>query len=221
MGLTVHGSELVKLEYSSDKGGAWNEIPGVSGYSESGGEAPERDVVAFSGVTKRTGHPRVPSIEVNAVYAPAHPAWKAVRKASIDRSLLQFRLITPEEDLFSINKSGHTVAIAKTGVVDFAGTQQPVVSEGLITPGQVIKVGGEKYIIDSINDVGKLVVKPAPTEAVSAATDYSIVLPKLRRGPFEATVRLAGNVSLETEGDLTTTLMLAPRSPLPEWAIVD
>ena len=220
MGLTVHGSELVKLEYSKN-GDAWSEIPGVSGYSESGGEAPERDVVAFGGVAKRTGHPRVPSIEVNAVYAPAHPAWKAVRKASLNRELLKFRLITPQEDLFSVNSSGNTVAIADTGVVTFAGTDKPSASEGLVAAGQVVKVGGKKYVIDSINDDGKPVVKPAPDSAVSEATDYSIVLPKLRRGPFEATVRLAGNVSLETDGDLTTTLMLAPRSQLPEWAIVD
>lgn len=221
MGLSAHGSEFAKLEYSSDMGGTWNEIPGVSGYSESGGEAPERDVVAFGGVAKRTGHPRVPSIEVNAVYAPAHPAWKAVRKASLGRDLLKFRLTTAEEDLFSVNSSGNTVAIAATGVVTFAGTDQPGVSEGLIAPGQVIEVGGKKYVIDSIDDDGKPVVKPAPGSAVSAATNYSIVLPELRCGPFEATVRLAGNVSLETEGDLTTTLMLAPRGPLPEWAIVD
>ena len=219
MGLTAHGSEFAKLEYSSDNGSSWNEIPGISGYTESGGEAPERDVVAFSGVAKRSGHPRVPSIEVNAVYSPSHPAWKAVRKASLDRDVLKFRLTTAEEEIFSVNSSGNTVAIAiTTGVVTFAGTQQPGASECL-SPGQVIKVGSSKHVIDSINDSGKPVVKPAPDQAVDAVTNYSIVLPSLRRGPFDATVRLAGNVSLETEGDLTTSLMLSPRGQLPEWVI--
>ncbi len=222
MGLTAHGSEFAKLEYSSDNGNSWNEIPGISGYTESGGEAPERDVVAFGGVAKRSGHPRVPSIEVNAVYSPSHPAWKAVRKASLDRDVLQFRLTTAEEDIFSVNSSGNTVAIAGTGVVTFAGTQKPNASECPIVPGQAIKVGGKKYTIDSVSDANPPVIKvklESGDSAVTAVTNYSLVLPSLRRGPFDAAVRLAGNVSLELEGDLTTSLMLSPRRQLPEWAI--
>ena len=82
-GLTAHGSEFAKFEYSSDNQ-VWNEIPGISGYTESGGEAPERDVVAFSGVAKRSGHPRVPSIELQAVYQPA-PRGMAGDAQGLDR----------------------------------------------------------------------------------------------------------------------------------------
>ena len=220
-GLTAHGSEFAKFEYSSDNQ-VWNEIPGISGYTESGGEAPERDVVAFSGVAKRSGHPRVPSIELQAVYQPAHAAWRAMRKASIEGGVLQFRMTTKEESLFAIDKTGHTVAIAATGVVTLAGAVKPDFTEAQYGVGQVIKVGGDNYVIDSISDDAspEVKVKPAPDTAVGAATDYKIVLPSLQRGPFGATVRLADNVSLESEGDMTTTLTLAPRGRLPEWKIV-
>ncbi len=99
---------------------------------------------------------------------------------------------------------------------------KPGFAEGLIAPGQVIKAGGEKYVIDSISEADPPVVsvKPAPASAVSAASNYSIALPSLQRGPFKAAVRLAGNASLEAEGDLTATLTLAPRGHLPAWEIV-
>ncbi len=220
-GLTTHGSEFAKFEYSSDNQ-VWNEIPGISGYTESGGEAPERDVVAFSGVAKRSGHLRVPSIELQAVYQPAHAAWKAMREAAIDGKVLQFRMTTKEETFFAIDKTGHTVAIATTGVVTLAGAVKPDFTEAQYGVGQVIKVGGDNYVIDSISDdaTPEVKVKPAPKTAAAAATNYKIVLPSLQRGPFGATVRLADNVSLESEGDMTTTLTLAPRGRLPEWKIV-
>ncbi len=217
---TVHGSEFAKLEYSSDSGSTWIQVPGINSYTESGGEAPERDIVTFGGVGKRSGHPRVPSIELNATYSPAHAAWKAMRAASLKGTLLDFRLITKEEAVKSITGPSNTVAIADTGVVTFAGTVQPAV--GLLGPGMVIKVGSKKFVIDSISDAATPVVKvkPAPASAETAKPTYSIVLPSMRRGPFDARVRLAGNVSLESEGDMTTTLTLAPRVQLSEWSIV-
>ena len=218
-GLTVHGSEFAKFEYSQDNT-EWSEIPGINGYTESGGEAPERDIVAFSGVAKRSGHPRAPSIELQAVYQPAHAAWKALRKASIQGKVLHFRMITNKETLFEIDKAGHTVAIAIDGTATFAGAVKPDFSEAQYGVGQVIEVGGGSHVIDSISDVGAVKVKPAPKTAVTAVTDYKVALPSLQRGSFAATVRIAGNVSLESEGDLTTTLTLAPRGQLPEWEIV-
>lgn len=80
-----------------------------------GGEAPERDVVAFGGAAKRSGHPRVPSLELSAVYAPAHAAWKALRKASLERTVLKFQLTTPEEEVESITGVGNTVPSPPSG----------------------------------------------------------------------------------------------------------
>ena len=215
---TAHGSEFAKLEYSD--GSTWIQVPGINSYTESGGEAPERDIVTFDGVAKRSGHPRVPSIELNATYSPAHAAWKEIRTASIKGTLLDFRLTTKEETMKSITGPANTVAIALTGVVTFAGAIKPDVK--LLGPGMVIKVGSSKYVIDSISDAATPVVtvKPAPSTAVPATSAYSIVLPSMRRGPFDARVRLAGNVSLESEGDMTTTVTLAPRAQLSEWSIV-
>ena len=218
-GITAHGSEFAKLEYSADSGATWNKVPGINGYTESGGEAPERDVVTFDGAAKRSGHPRVPSIEVSAVYTPAHAAWKALRKASIDGTLLDFRFITKEVPQFTAIGSTNTVAIAATGVVTFAGTVKPDFQSGKIGLGQVIEVGSGTYVIDSISDATPPLVKVKPATAVTAASGYKIVLPSMRRGPFSSTVRLAGNVSLESEGDMSTTLTLAPIAQLPEWEI--
>ncbi len=220
-GLTVHGSEFTKFEYSKD-GTAWIEIPGVSGYSESGGEAPERDIVAFSGIAKRSGHPRVPSIELQAVYQPAHAAWKEIRNASIAGTVLQFRVTTKEDEILPAASSGDNKAgIAQTtGVVTFAGTN-PDLGQAQYGVGQALKIGGKNYVIDSISDADPAAVKVKPAPGVNVeAGYYSIALPALRRGPFPATVRIAGNVSLESEGDMTTTLALAPRGQLPEWTIV-
>ncbi len=221
-GLTVHGSEFVKVEYASISEATWKELPGVNSYSETGGEAPERDIVAFSGVAKRSGLPRVPSVEINAVYQPSHAAWRAMREAAAAGTLFRFRVTTKEEERFAINKALHTVAIPATGVVSFAGADKPDFTTGEYGVGMAIKVGGKKHVIDSISDAAPPVVKvaPAPGTPVGAAIDYKIVLPSLRRGPFSATVRIVGNVSLESEGDMTTTLTLAPRAQLPEWEIV-
>ena len=221
IGVTAIGSEFATLEYSSDSGATWHQLPGIQGYTESGGEAPERDVVTFAGVAKKSGHPRVPSIEVSAAYSPVHAAWKAIRKASIDGTLLQFRFTTKKKPQFTAIGAANTVAIAYTGVVTFAGTMKPDVAGGLIGLGQVIEIGSDAYVIDSISDAATPVVtvKPAPATAVTATASYKIVLPSLRRR-FSATVRLAGNVSLESEGDMSTTLTLAPRVQLSEWSIV-
>ncbi len=220
-GVTVHGSEFVKVEYSPI-GGDWKELPGINGYSETGGEAPERDIVAFSGVAKRSGHPRVPSVEMNAVYQPAHSAWRAIREAADKGTLLRFRVTTKEEERFAINDSAETVAIADTGVLTFAGDGKPNFKSSEYGVGMILKLGGENYVIDSVSDADTPVVTvtPAPASDVTAATDYKITVPSLRRGPFSATVRIVGNVSLESEGDMTTTLTLAPRGQLPEWSIV-
>ena len=221
-GLTVHGSEFVKVEYASVSDATWKELPGVNSYSETGGDAPERDIVSFSGVAKRSGLTRVPSVEMNAVYQPAHAAWRAMRVAADKGTVLRFRVTTKEEERFAIDKTGHTVAIPVTGVVAFAGDDKPDFTTGEYGVGMAVKVGGKKHVIDSISDAATPVVKvaPAPGTPVGAATDYKIVLPSMRRGPFSATVRIVGNVSLESEGDMTTTLTLAPRAQLSEWEIV-
>ncbi len=216
MGLTVHGSEFAKLEV--ELGGKFAEVPGVTGYSESGGEAPDREIVSFGTVAKRTGLARVPTVEVQAVYQPAHPVWKGLRKAMLDGTALRFQLETRGETVYEIDKDGHTAAIAaKSGAVTLVGDEKPDLSEPRFGEGMVLQIGSAKRVIRSISADGAAAVEG--TDAVGAAKDYKILLPSLRRGPFPATVRSAGNVSLESEGDLTTTLSLSPRAPLPEWVI--
>ena len=214
MALTVHGSEFATLEYQS--GSNWIPVPGITSYAESGGEAPERDVVAFSGVAKRTGHPRLPSIEMNAVFAPAHSAWQALRTAADAGTVLKFRFTTKKETVEAITGTGNSVAIDLAGDVTFAGNKPDA---KLMGPGQVIQIGGNSHVIDTVSDAGAVKVKPAPDPAVGATETYSIVLPSMRRA-FNAAVRLAGLASIDSEGDMTTTLTLAPRTSLPNWEIV-
>ena len=214
----VHGSEFSSVEYSSDQGSTWLKIPGIQSYSESGGEAPERDVVGFDGVAKRSGHLRIPTIEMSAVYSPVHAAWAALRDVALKGALLQFRLTTKKDDVDSQTGSTNTAAIATTGVVTFAGNEPEIEAAG-VAPGQVLVVDSKNYVIDSISAAGVITVKPAPDSAIAAKENWKIILPSVRR-TFAATVRLADRASLESEGDMTTTLTLAPRAQLPAWEIV-
>ena len=195
-------------------------MPGVESVSLSGGEAPENDVVTFQGVAKVVGHPRVPSVQAQvSAYNPQHSAWREIATASRDRKALTWRFTTQEDAFYTASGAGNTAAIAATGVVTFAGTK-PDFKSGQFGPGMSLKIGPDKYVIDAISDTGVVTVKPAPPAAVAAKQDYKIVNPALRLGPFIASVRSVGNIEMAAEGQLTTTLDLAPRSLLPDWGIV-
>ena len=223
-GLAVHTSELAKLEYSNDFGSNWSELPGVTGYSESGGERPERDVVGFGGVTKVTGLPRVPTVEINAVYPPLHAAWKKMRRAMEKGDEPTFRITTKERLTFAVTTAGNTVEVTvTTGLLAFAGSRKPDFKTARYAPGQVLVIGTTKYVIDRISgdDPPKAYVKKldGTAAAAKAATiNYKILTPGLQRS-FPAAVRLTDRGSLDSESQLTTTLSLSPTGELPDWEI--
>ena len=293
-GITLAESNFAKLEFSRD-GATFHVLPFIGDISASGGEAPENDVVTFSGVGKVTGHPRVPSLSITVPsYVPQHSTWVVIRDALIKRKPLTWRITTVEQDLYNvadtmaaINRAGvvtyngmavpdfagdlfgvgmalvlpapllfapslstEAAAIATTGVVTFRGTTPDA---AVLVVGNIVRVDDTDYVIttagtsptvnpapasavtassdysiyapaatyavDAISDTGRVTVVPSPGVAV-LGSDYQIVNPSLRLGPFIASVRSAGNFELAAEGNLTTTLELTPRSQLPGWEIV-
>ena len=90
----------------------------------------------------------------------------------------------------------------------------------------MITIGNVHFVLDAVpsDPADDVIVRDVdgdfPSGAVAAGV-YRIDIPSLRRGPFPAGIRIAGNASLEAEGDLTTTLSLAPQSQLPEWTVID
>ena len=77
-----------------------------------------------------------------------------------------------ETVLFQSSGSSNTAAIATTGVVTFAGTSPPV---SAIVVGNVIRVGGVDYPIASVSGTNVPTVAPAPSAAVLATANYSIL----------------------------------------------
>ena len=208
MGLIAHGSELAKVEYSNDNGANWIRIPGCNSYAETGGEAPERDVVAFEGSSKLSGATRVPSVDVNGIYTPLHPAWRQMRALMISKESALFRLVTKERVSWKANANVEA-AIDAGGVVAFSGAgEAPNLSDPRFGSGQVLRMPGNDpldFVVDEIE--GKPLVMSVqayePTtalvspvaNAVAALDSFTIRLSALTR-TFEATVRLTSRGSL-------------------------
>lgn len=219
--ITVFGSERCKLEISLADG-SFVTVPGVSGYDESGGDAPRRDSITFEGATQLTGHARPAEISFEGKIIPTHSAWKRLREVFGDGSVIQVRLTTDERQI--LDPAG-TIAIASSGVVTLAGNGAPVLKKERFAPGMAFKVGtgqaAKIYTIEVLSDNNVATVAPKPAAPVTATETYTIIVPSIRRGPFDATVTLADRVSLQSEGDMETTVQLSPTaSQLPEWTAV-
>ena len=216
-GITLLAGLYAQIEYSKTGADDWALLPGMSEYSESGGDRPTEDVVTFDGVGKIAGQARTPTITANAQYLPHLQGWKDVRSAYVDGTPLWIR-ITSKEDVLYETATG-TVAIATTGIVTFAGTAQPITTSDTYAVGNVIKHNNKGYVIDTISKTGVFTVKPAPASAVAASANYKIVAPSIRR-TFRADVTLADRISVTPEGTMTTTINLSPRSQLPAPELV-
>ena len=247
-GLAVIGSESSVLEYQ-DSGGKWRFVPGISSWTESGGDAPTRDVVAFEGVGSKTGRQRPQTIECEvAAYAPQHPGWKYMRAAAVAKTVIRVRLTSLKEVIYkgTAEAKNRTIAIAETtGLVTTKavaqGPAEPDFTESTFAPGMVIEIGNDRYTIAYIkgintnaadeeqgltnpaNDgIGVImrVTAAGAIAAVAATGVYNVVIPALRRGPFAAEIVTTDNSTLAAEGDLSSGLTLRPKSLLPEWTVV-
>ena len=233
MGLVTVGSELAKLEYQ--KGGVWYRVPGVNSYRETGGEPPERDDAAFEGVSKRTGHARVPGIEMPAFYQPLHAAWQDLYQAALKKINYRFRLTTLQEQIFKADPDSR-VAIAADGAVTFTVGELPDLTDRVYGPGLSILLKAAAppdpaadsslwWHLDTVDNetatAGKgAVVRPVPSAAIAAVEYAGIYLAGAWRGSagFLAAVRLAGLMELSAEASAQTTLTISPRAPLPVFS---
>ena len=209
------------------KGADWLKLPGCSSWTESGGEAPRRDIVAFEGVAQAQGRARAQQIEIEvSAYAPRHPAWREVRRAKEAAEAASFRLTTALiiYEAFSPAAS-KTAAIAADGTVTWAIQDPPdAVGAGLIAPGMAVALGetyaavalGDIYMIEEV-DGNDITVEAA---AAVAAEAYGLILPKFRRGPIVCDIALADTSTLSADGEMTATLSLTPKGTLPEYSIV-
>jgi len=218
-GLTVHGSENATLELLD--GSDWVKIPGMTNYSETGGEAPTREVVAWEGSAQRVGSPRPPTVEFGMTASPAHRTWGKLRTAYTSTTSLQFRMTTKEESVFGPSSSGVTARVAAGGAVTLAGDGADF-SSAEYAPGMILKVGAVNYVIDSISSTGEVKVTDedgTSATASAAAATYQVLIPSLRRS-FTARVSIADRISLENEGNMEATVTLAPIGQLSAPVVV-
>lgn len=231
-GMTLHGSELASLEYSTDSAVTWHDVPGVMAYGENGGEAPTRFQIAFKSRAQKIGVPRVQGVGIAAYYAPAHPAWSKMQELGDSVELAWFRMTTKKDIVHSF-AAMHEVAF---GVKDSSGAGEATFtvtgSGDLVLPdlgsedfegGQVIKVqSGAYYRIDRVDhEAKKIFVRGDPyTGVVVPARDVVDIRVPATRRQFRAWVAQVDVVSLGIEDDMRSPLILAPKSRLPKWSIL-
>ena len=209
----------VTVEFSLT-GGAFRRIPYAGNYSTSGGDPNVIEGDTFDGSYKRTGGLRVPDVDIEfPSYVPNHQAWVELHKAVADNNKpVHYRITTVEEEFFTAEGAGNTVAIATTGVATFAGVAPNFLGDDY-GPGMELTIGSTNYKIDSISDAGVVTIRPAPGSAVAATISYKIINPQLRR-TFIATFRSHAHDNTESGGILSTTLALAMTGVPAQWIVV-
>ena len=95
-------------------------IPGVSAYSEQGGEAPTREVTSFEGTRAVVGSPGIGTVQITyASFLSHHPANRAIAAAREAARALQFRITTPVRPVAAAFGDGTAVTIESDGKVVF------------------------------------------------------------------------------------------------------
>lgn len=218
---TIQGVDTnnATAEFSFDGGVNWQELPGASGYTESGGEAPVNEQPTFSGTVRVQGTPRFPTVSLTAVFNPALAVFASLRDAYADGDLVRFRLTTVQRTLDNFTENGDTVAVDTDGDLTFMGNK-PDFTSGEYGPGSVIVAGNRSFVINSVDtETGVATVEPPAAELV-ATPSYSVVIPSLRR-TYSCKVGLTDRAEAATESAFTTTINLSPQSAvLPNWEIV-
>lgn len=204
--------------------GSWVDIPGVSGISESGGDATTREINTFQNTIQHTSNVKPPTISISiAGYVPTLPIYKTIDDAKRGNRPLTFRYTFAEQEIRPSSGNGNTAAIAQTtGAVTFAGDTPDFTVEEL-GRGMALKIGNRSFVITTISENGAVTVVDgatlvAPTAQV-AASPFSVVIPSQRRPAFSARIMTFANLDGASEGDLNTTLDIAPLAVLPDWEI--
>ena len=160
-GLTIVSAINSTLEFSTDGGTTWRELPFAGDIEASGGEAPTSEIATFKRVGTTVGHDRVPSLEVTIPsYIPQHSSWRNLIAAGKAGNPVNVR-ITTKERLLASSGAGNTAAIAAAGTVTLAPTV--VASPGhsidwrsdLYGVGLGIKIAAAVYTVDTISGAGR------------------------------------------------------------------
>ena len=216
-------------------------VPGVSGWTEGGGDTPTRDVVAFEGVSAQSGRARAQTIECEvAAYAPFHQAWRLIRAALIRKTSLTFTLRTPRIEIypetdggvkFALTGSSGVVALTNgTGAANSAATFLARLQGSEISPGMVVEFRGsdangssvKSYALKSVGSAAATAMElteiagGADLEDIAATANVRISVPSTNRGPFAATVAEADRITTRAEGEFTAGMTLTPTGILPE-----
>ena len=237
-GLTTFTADGAKVEVrgkvgSIDSGSDYWEVPGIASWTEGGGDTPTRDVVAFEGTATQSGAVRPQSIECEvSAYAPNHRAWRLIRAAAVGGNTLSFRLTTPRNVIDPGGSAARKLGASSAGQLSITGTSMAdFLAEwvaGTYTVGMVVEVedgstNPASLVIESIPATPTAInaaTVTKPSAAVAATDDYRIVIPSLRRGPFNATVATADRSTLRAEADLSAGLTLQAVSVLPAYTMV-
>jgi len=228
---------LVEVQATTGSNPRWMALPGTSGISESGGDAPTRETRTFAAVFTHTGNATPPSISITmAAFVPIHPTIRTIIDAHRNNDRLNFRYTLQGRVVKPSAGASNTASIAQnSGVVTFVdGTVTDPINNASFTredvgPGMTIKIGNNHYVISEISDTGQVtVVGPvngntprftAPSATVAAGA-FTVEQPGIRRPGFSCRVMNVGNIDAQVDADVASTVEIQPISILPQWEVV-
>ena len=209
----LFSSSKTKVEVNPDGGSTWYVLTGVSGITSSGGDPTVNTVSDFHGTSQEVGAPEPPTVEITfSRFAPTTKIYRLLMDARDDQDNIQFRWSLPEK---LIHKTATTAraAIATNGTVTLSGSgsgsAESLFTEKRFAPGIALKIGSNYHLVNTIAADGALTIDPAPSGAVAAAA-YDVYLPPIKQPEFSGRIGSFGNVSLESEAALSTTMTLIP-----------
>lgn len=225
--LAVISNEHWTLEYSTDDGSTFVNLPGVRSWSYTGSETPVRDIIPAAGsVGKRPGRPRVGQLTVEAYILPQMEAWDRLHQAQQDGEVLRFRLDTKAAIEFQTwNTNGAQASISTSRVVTFtAGAGQtgqavPSITGDSFGPGSVIRIGTNNYTIAEITDADVITVEETIGSLVSAA-NFTIYSPPGTRRVFNGYITQGADITLDEESEASTSLVIQPRRMWPRPTVL-
>ena len=184
-GLALYSVNRSRLEANVGDAGAFVEIIGAGGMTETPGTATVTPVSALnlrSGAITGSVPPGTATIDLPGAI-PGHSYWNELRARYRSGATVQFRYTFFEDTILARTGSSITAQIATTGVVTFAGTPVPnFKDDSTYTEGQAIQFGTggslKNYVVQSINYETGAVTTNKPGSAVTAG-QYAIVLPEM------------------------------------------
>lgn len=228
---------VIEVQATTGTNPQWMIVPGTSGVSESGGDAPTRETRTFAAVFTHTGNASPPSISISMnAFVPIHPTIRTIVNAHHNNDFLNVRYTLAGRVVHQSAGATNTAAVAQTtGVVTFvAGSVADPITNVAFTredvgPGMTLKIGNNHYVIASISDTGEVrVVGPAngmnpvftPPSAQVAAAPFTVEQPSIRRPGFSCRIMNVGNIDAQVDSDVVSTVEIQPVSVLPQWEIV-